>query len=212
VVGAVDLSWDEVTLATSYELQWFWDRLNDWISIFTAENGETGYRHEERDTDVTHRYRVRGLTDTGLPGLWSEEVTVMASKATPTPTATPTSTPTPTPTELPTATPTSTPTATPTPSLLDGGPPVLTAEPHPTESGSISVSWTEVESAISYEVQKRKQGETAWIISHSGHPSDFRSFQYTGLQSGSIFELRVRALFTNNQYGPWSDIVEVTAP
>ena len=87
----IDLSWQPVTDANSYEL-WAWESENDWQRIDDSQliSPTTTFTHSDLPVGVTYYYQIRALNADDAPGPWSTPVyaTVNIALATPALTAT----------------------------------------------------------------------------------------------------------------------------
>ena len=91
-VGAVELSWTEVSGAQRYQLDSWWEDLTDWQQIGGDNLTGAAFDHTDLTIGVTYYYRIRALNPDGQPGDWSEQVfaTVHADLAAPVVNAQPT--------------------------------------------------------------------------------------------------------------------------
>lgn len=67
---AIDVSWDPVSGATSYDVQYWTSGLSNWMSLATGETGTT-YKHTGLTSGTTYWYVVRGV-NSGGNGPWSD--------------------------------------------------------------------------------------------------------------------------------------------
>ena len=190
--GAVDLSWTDVPDAARYQLISWWDAATGWQQLGGDNLTAKTYPHPGLAVATTYHYQIRARNAAGEPGPWSEPVSATVSEtqsSAPIPTPLTTSTATPTPTETPTpfATSTATPTPTETPTPLISSTPTPThahAHTHANRNahanigyassqtapvlvargieGAVELSWTEVSTAVRYELITWWQGLTDW--------------------------------------------------
>ena len=84
-VGAVDLSWTEVPGAQRYELNTWWEGLDDWQHIGGDNLTDIAFHHPDLTIGVTYYYRIRAIDADGQTSAWSDNVfaTVHADLAAP---------------------------------------------------------------------------------------------------------------------------------
>ena len=69
---AIALSWTAVSGAARYELWAWWDSDTDWIQLDDSGLTGTTFSHTELAAGTTYYYLVRGVSETGELGAWSE--------------------------------------------------------------------------------------------------------------------------------------------
>ena len=71
----IDLSWQPVTDANSYEL-WAWESVNEWQQIDAGQliSTSTSFSHTNLSVGVDYYYQMRALNADDAPGPWSEQV------------------------------------------------------------------------------------------------------------------------------------------
>ncbi len=76
-VGAVEISWTQVTGAARYELIAWWDAAADWQQIGGDNLTGVAYDHASLTIGATYHYRIRAVDAGGQMGPWSELVSAV---------------------------------------------------------------------------------------------------------------------------------------
>ena len=78
----IDLSWQPVTDANSYEL-WAWESVNEWQQIDDGQliSATTSFTHSDLAPGVIYYYQIRALNADDAPGPWSAQVHNAANAA-----------------------------------------------------------------------------------------------------------------------------------
>ena len=242
ISGAVELTWDSVVGAASYEL-WSWTSAG-WQQLNGGDLTGTIFHHTGLTAAADYYYWLRALDHLGDPGPWSQPVSAtltaaQASAPAPTPTATPT--PTPTPTAAPTLTPapTHTPSPTPTPTELPPGANTVTPTQSPTPTPSPPSTPTPTQIPVSTEfsppvltasatvgaVELRWNpvtGAVRYILQSWTSADGYKqlggdnltaaTFNHTGLTIGATCYYWVRAVNASGDMTDWSARVDVPIP
>ena len=72
--NAVELRWTAVAGAHRYEVWVWWDRDEDWLQLDDGDLSGTTFRHADLIEGTTYYYLVRGVSEAGEAGAWSEQV------------------------------------------------------------------------------------------------------------------------------------------
>ncbi len=201
---SVELSWNAVSGAVSYDLRTWWAGADDWQRINDGSPTDSSYSHLELTAGSKYYYIVAGVDRDGRRGPWSAqvEVAVPGSEAS---TLTPTLTPTLSPAYTQTPTPTVLVTATPTVAARTLSAPTLQAE---AGAGQITLSWGAVSNADRYQLIVWDWAIDDWR--YIGGAFTGLSYIHGGLAAGTTYYFHVRALATGGAESPWSAQVSAT--
>ncbi len=196
----VELRWNAVTGAVSYDLRAWWTGAGSWQRIDEGSQTDVSFTHRSVLAGRKYHYIVAGVGEDGIRGPWSAqvEVTVPGSDA-------PTSTPTPSPASTYTPTPTVSVTATPTAAAGALPAPTLHAE---AGAGQITLSWGAVSNADSYQLVVWDWAIDDWRF--IGGAFTGLSYIHGGLAAGTTYFFHVRALATGGAVSPWSAQLSAT--
>ncbi len=184
---AVELSWNAVAGAVSYDLRAWWAGAATWQRIDDGSQTDVFFTHRSLSAGRTYFYIVAGVGADGRRGPWSAqvEVTVPGSDA---PTSTPTFTPTLSPASTYTPTPTVSVTVTPTSAAEALSAPTLRAEGG---AGQITLSWGAVSDADSYQLIVWDWSISDWRS--IGGVLQGTSFVHRDVTEGTTYYYHVRA-------------------
>ena len=209
--GAVDVSWDEVSGATRYEL-WVWTLADAQQRLDDGSLTDTAFTHRDLDVGATYHYTARAIDAAGEPGDWAAWVSTTVTTANQS-TATPTATPSPTTSLDVTPTPTATGELTPTPTATADStqapppPPALTVN---VTEDTVEVSWDPVEGAVRYVlwVWTKEDGEQQL----DDGSLTATTFTHQDIQEGTTYYYTARAVTADGGQSGWSPYVTAAIP
>ncbi len=212
---SVELRWNAVSGAISYDLRTWWAGADDWQRLDIGSLTGTFFTQQNVSAGTKYFYIVAGVDDNGRRGPWSAqaEFTVPGPElptSTPTATSTPTSTSTSTPAGMVTATPTSTPMGTSTPTETPSvtptagalGAPALRAE---AGAGEVALTWGDVANADSYQLIFWHASLTDW--EPTGGVLRGTTHIHRGVDAGTTYHYHLRAVAAGGAVGAWSEQV-----
>ncbi|HRN97620.1 MAG TPA: prepilin-type N-terminal cleavage/methylation domain-containing protein [Candidatus Saccharibacteria bacterium] len=92
--------------------------------------------------------------------------------------------------------------------ITTSGAPVLSATP--TSFSQIALSWSAVQNAASYTIERHSGASSCTTGTTTSHNSTTNSYSDTGLTSGTSYYYRVQALDSNGLPGVWSNCINST--
>ena len=185
--GWIRLTWEPVTGADMYDVQWKRGAGGSWRRAGTSPVSGTSFDFYGTSGGTTLHFLVRSIAADGKVSPWSElaQATAIAR-----------------------LTPTATPTVTATGTVLTA--PLLTASF--LGSNEIELNWTPVPGADRYVLWTQVAGVSGWVQIDQGNLKA-TSYIHGELTSGATYRYAVRAIDANNQpLGPWSEFPTETVP